>query len=67
MRGKDKERYLQAAVECIELARASEDEGTRAGLVALAQKWLDFADYRSDKRSLFTVLEAFNDWQMKKR
>ena len=60
-------RYLQAAAECLELARATQDERTREGMVALAQKWLDLAYHRSDKSSLLTMLEAFNDWQMKKR
>jgi hypothetical protein len=33
------EEYLRVAAECLELARASKDERTRAGMVALAQMW----------------------------
>jgi hypothetical protein len=62
----ENEKYLQAAVECLELACATQDERTRAGLVMLAQMWLKLADYRPGMGSLLMMLEAFNDWQMKK-
>jgi hypothetical protein len=62
--GEDDKRYLKAAAECLELARAAKDERNQADLVALAQMWLDLADYRVDKPSLLKVLEAFNDWQL---
>jgi hypothetical protein len=62
------EKYVQAASECLELARTTQDERRRAGFVALAQMWLDLAGYHSDAScSFLTVLDAFNDWQMMKR
>jgi len=51
----------------MELARVTQDEPTRARLVALVRKWLELADYPSGKTSLPTLLEAFNIWQMTKK
>ena len=67
MQTEEKERYFRAAVECMELARVTQDEPTRARLVALVRKWLELADYPSGKTSLPTLLEAFNIWQMTKK
>jgi len=66
--GEEKEKYLQAAAECLDLARATQDRRKRTGLIALAEKWLDLADYSyADDSAFRTALEAFNDWQMKKK
>ena len=67
MPGEDNEKYLQAAAECLELARAAKDDQRRAGLVAPAQMWLDLAYRRSDETSYLALLEAFNDWQTPNR
>jgi hypothetical protein len=63
----DNERYLQAAAECLELARTTQDERTRVRLVLLAQKWLELATHPFGRTSIFTLLEAYNDWQMMKK
>jgi hypothetical protein len=54
-------RYIEAAEECIELARATPHEGTRVGLLTLAQKWLHLAHYRLENRSFLAALQVFND------
>jgi hypothetical protein len=51
--------------ECIELARTTHDTGTRADLLTLAQKWLDVASHRFPPGQLLTLLEEFNEWQLK--
>ena len=60
------DRYLQAAAECLESARATPDEETRASLLALAQKWIDLTQHRPDGSALLAALEVFNDSQIKK-
>jgi hypothetical protein len=62
----DESRYLEAAAECIALAHATQDQGTRAGLLVLAQKWIDLARHKSDSTSLAT-LELLNDPRIKKQ
>jgi hypothetical protein len=58
------EKYLQAAADCIELARQSHDQERRASLLALAQKWLDIAGHRSPLQRFQTALEEFNKQQL---
>jgi hypothetical protein len=65
--GKENEKYLQAAADRLEIARVTRNERIRAGLVALAQMWLDLANYRTDNNSFLTALETFNNRRMKKR
>jgi hypothetical protein len=61
-------KIFQAAAIALNLPGATPDERGRAGLVTLAQMRLDLADYRSSKSYSFrAVLDAFNDWQMRKR
>jgi hypothetical protein len=67
MLAEDEAKFLQAASDCLELARATRDKQIRAALVMLAQQWLDLAQDRSDDSAFFTALEAFNDWQMEKK
>jgi len=62
----DEDRYLVAAAECLERARATQDEEARASLLALAQKWMDLAQHRFDSSAFLAVLEVFNDSQIKK-
>jgi hypothetical protein len=61
------EKYWQAAADCIELARNAHDEKTRAGALALAQKWLDAESHRPDARGFLAAQKEFNDRQMKPR
>ena len=64
--GEENEKYL-AAAECLDLARAAQDEQKRVILLTLAQKWLELADPHSEESTFLSALEAFNNWQMKKR
>ncbi len=44
-------KYRLAAAECLERAALAQDPNTRAGLLAIAQKWLEMANLdRSDHR-----------------
>jgi hypothetical protein len=63
LRGDD-DKFLQAAADCIDIARGTTDERTRVSLLVLAQQWLDLAQNGSDDRALVGALQAFNDWQM---
>jgi hypothetical protein len=53
--------YLEGAAECIELARTTRDAGMRARLLALAQKWLHLAQYKSENASFLAGVEVFNN------
>jgi hypothetical protein len=50
-----------AAAECVERARATQNEETRVSLLALGRKWIDLAQHRSDSSALRIALEAFSD------
>ena len=63
----DEAKFLQAAAECVDLARITKDKQIRATLMALAQQWLDLAQDRSDDRAFLAALEAFRDWQTQKK
>jgi len=57
--------FRQAAVECVALAKATIDPGTRVSLLMMAQKWLDIAnDALAADKKLEVVLQDFNDQQM---
>jgi hypothetical protein len=56
--------YLQAAADCIELARQSHDQERRASLLALAQKWLDIASHRPPLHRFQKALQEFNTQQL---
>jgi hypothetical protein len=63
----DQARYWKAAAECIELARTTQDAGTRADLLSLAQKWLDLACHRFPPDQFLALLEEYNERQLKRR
>jgi hypothetical protein len=67
MLAEDEAKFLQAASDCLTLARSTRDKQMRAALVVLAQQWLDLAQDRSDDWALSTVLQAFNDWQTERK
>jgi hypothetical protein len=67
MLAEDEAKFLQAACDCLDLARATRDKQRRAALVVLAQQWLDLAQDRSDDSAFHSALEAFRDWQMQKK
>ncbi len=57
--------FRQAAAECVALAKATIDPGTRVSLLMMAQKWLDIAnDALAADKKLEVVLQDFNDQQM---
>jgi len=57
--------FRQAAVECVALAKATIDPGTRVSLLMMAQKWLDIAnDALAADKKLEVILQDFNDQQM---
>jgi hypothetical protein len=59
------EEFRQAAAECVGLANATTDSGTRVSLLMMAQKWLDIAnDALAADKKLEVVLQDFNDHQM---
>jgi hypothetical protein len=65
--GGDEDKFLQAAADCIDIARGTQDEQTRVALIVLAQQWLDLAQNGSDDGALVGALQAFSDWQMRKK
>jgi hypothetical protein len=65
--GEDEAKFIQAATDCLDLARATKHEQIRAALVALAQQWLDLAQDKSDDGAFLAALEAFSDWQIQKK
>jgi hypothetical protein len=67
MPDEDEAKFLQAAAECIDLARTTRDKQLRSALAVLAQQWLDLAQDRSDDGAFLAALEAFNDWQKQKK
>jgi hypothetical protein len=67
MLAEDEFKFLQAASDCLDLARAAKDKQVRVTLMALAQQWLDLAQDRSDDSAFHSALEAFKDWQMQKK
>jgi hypothetical protein len=59
----EKEKFRQAAAECLLLAETTTDIRTKAKLVAMAQRWLDMAvDTGSERFS--ALLDDFNGRQM---
>jgi hypothetical protein len=60
----DEDKFLQAAADCIDIARGTTDEQTRVALLVLAQQWLDLAQNESDDLALVGTLQAFGDWQI---
>jgi hypothetical protein len=67
MLSEDEAKFLQAASNCLDLARSTRDRQMRAALVVLAQQWLDLAQDRSDDSAFSTLLQAFNDWQTERK
>ena len=67
MLAEDEAKFLQAASNRLDLARAAKDKRVRTALLALAQQWLDLAQDRSDDSAFHSALEAFRDWQMHKK
>ena len=67
MLAEDEAKFLQAASDCLDLARSARDSQMRAALVMLAQQWLDLAQDRPDDCAFSTVLQAFKDWQMERK
>jgi hypothetical protein len=67
MSGNDVAQFLQAATDCLDIARTTHDEQTRAALITLAQQCLDLAQNSSDDSALLSALSAFNDWQNQKK
>ena len=62
----DEAKFLQAAAECVDLARVTKHANTRR-LNGTRQQWPDLAQDRSDKGAFLAALEAFNDWRMQKK
>jgi hypothetical protein len=67
MLAEDEAKFLQAASDCLDLARCTKSKEMRTALLALAQQWLDLAQDRSDDGAFLATLEAFNDWQMQRK
>jgi hypothetical protein len=67
MLAEDEAKFLQAASDCLDLARAAKDKQVRITLIVLAQQWLDLAQDNSDDGAFHGALEAFRDWQMQKK
>lgn len=61
----DETKFLQAASDCLDLARCTQNKEMRTALLALAQARPP--QNESDDNALFTALEAFTDWQMPKK
>jgi len=67
MLAEDEAKFLQAASDCLDLARSTRDKQMRAALVVLAEQWLDLAQDRSDDCAFSNLLQAFNDWQTERK
>ncbi len=52
-------RFRQASADCLELAKTTTDESSRAVLLAMAQAWLELAD-SLNFRGLDAILPVFN-------
>jgi hypothetical protein len=62
--GHSEDRYRAAAAECLEAANRTTDQGARATLLLMAQKWLDLASEKSGARRFGGLLDDFNEQQM---
>jgi hypothetical protein len=68
------EAYRDAATDCLRLARVTTDENARAGLLMMAQKFIDLASTGSSASArpsaneiiLRKLIDEFNDAQMLK-
>jgi hypothetical protein len=56
--------FRRAAQDCLQLARATSDPGTRAALLLMAQKWFDLADGSPGQGRLDAAIGEFNARQM---
>jgi hypothetical protein len=56
--------FRKAASDCLYLARMTSDEGTRAALVTMAQRWLELADEPLGGEALEVAVHAFNEAQV---
>jgi hypothetical protein len=65
--GEDEAKFIQAAADCLDLARAARDKQLRSALLVLAQQWLDLAQDKSDNGAFLAALEALSDWQIQKK
>ena len=58
--------YRRAASECLDIAAATNDPDTRTRLVMLAGRFFDLATH-GDRDAVFrTLLDEFNEYQMRK-
>jgi hypothetical protein len=60
----EEETYREAATGCLDLARAASDQGTRLGLLSMAQRWLEMANSRLGRDSFRPLLRDFDDQQL---
>jgi hypothetical protein len=56
--------FRKAAADCLQLARATSDPGTRVSLLAMAQKWFDLSDGSRSQAGFDAALRVFNEGQM---
>jgi hypothetical protein len=54
----------EAAAECLRLAQGASDPDARTALLAMAQKWLEFAGGEFGSRRFRELLDDFNARQM---
>lgn len=59
-------RYRQASANCLELAKTTKDETSRAVLLAMAQTWLERAGSLRF-RGFEAILSVFNNDQFRKQ
>jgi len=62
--GHSEDRYRAAAAECLEAANRTTDQGARATLLLMAQKWLDLASEKFGARRFGGLHDDFNEQQM---
>jgi hypothetical protein len=57
--------FRKAAVDCLQLARVTSDQGTRASLLLMAQRWFDLANESRSQDNFDAAVRVFNDAQMR--
>ncbi len=57
--------FRKAAVNCLQLARVTSDQGTRGSLLLMAQRWFDLANESRSRDNFDAAVRGFNDAQMR--
>ena len=62
--GHSEDRFRALAADCLDLAHRTTDQGARASLLLMAQRWLELASEKFGERRFDGLLDDFNQQQM---